>query len=130
LDQASRFIKERVQLKKSAEEITRMVATAPARIKEIEAKLERPSPEEKSVESQASKMEPAKIEQHVRQLESDVAAAGESFTQKVGASIHGQGKLSADLLDEIAFAFFFQSFQLFASIFSFFFHPVFSPGSQ
>jgi len=82
LDQAIRFREESVQLKKSAEEITRMVTTAPARITEIEAKLERPPPEKKSVESQASKMEPAQIEQHVRQLESDVAAAKKIFSQR------------------------------------------------
>jgi len=37
---------------------------------------------------------------------------GSLLRKKVGTAIHGQGKLSANLFDEIAFTFFFQSFQL------------------
>ena len=33
------------------------------------------------------------------------SAAGKSFSQKMGASIHGQGKLPADLFGEMAIAF-------------------------
>jgi hypothetical protein len=33
------------------------------------------------------------------------SAAGKSFAQKMGASIHGQGKLSADLFGEMAITF-------------------------
>ena len=39
------------------------------------------------------------------------------FTQKIGATVHGQGKLPADLLDEVALTFLFQRFELFSSIF-------------
>jgi hypothetical protein len=34
-------------------------------------------------------------------------AAGKSFAKKMGAAVHGQGKLSANLLDEVALTFLF-----------------------
>jgi hypothetical protein len=32
-------------------------------------------------------------------------AAGKSFAKKMGAAVHGQGKFSANLLDEVALIF-------------------------
>jgi hypothetical protein len=45
------------------------------------------------------------------------STTGKSFAQKMGASIHGQGKLPSDLLNEKAIAFLAQIFQLLFSIF-------------
>ncbi|MCP4626693.1 MAG: hypothetical protein GY850_24775 [bacterium] len=52
-----------------------MVKTAPERIKEIEAELDRPPPAEQSVEIRASNMKPEELEQQIRKVEADLTNA-------------------------------------------------------
>ncbi len=52
-----------------------MVKTAPERIKEIEADLNRPPPAEQSVETQAPNMKPEELGQQIRKVEADLTNA-------------------------------------------------------
>ncbi len=75
LDKAIRFREKETQLAGEADDIAEMVKSAPDRIKEIEAELDRTLPEEKSVETQASGMKPEELEQKIRKMEADLTNA-------------------------------------------------------
>jgi hypothetical protein len=75
LDKAIRFRQKETQLAGEANEIDQMVKSAPERIKEIEAELDRAPPEEKSVVTQASNMKPEELEQQIRKVEADLTNA-------------------------------------------------------
>jgi potassium efflux system protein len=75
LDKAIRFREQETQLAGVANEISQMAKTAPQRIKEIEAELDRSLPEEQSIETQASKMKPEELEQQIRKVEEDLTNA-------------------------------------------------------
>jgi len=75
LDKAIRFREKETQLAEEANEIAQMVKSAPERIKEIEAELDRPPPEVQSIVTQASNMKPEELEQQIRKVEADFANA-------------------------------------------------------
>ena len=64
LDKSIRFREKEQQLMKSNEEIARMVATAPDRIREIEDELDQPLPEDHTAAAKVLRLTPAEIEQH------------------------------------------------------------------
>ncbi len=75
LDKTIRFREKEAQLNRTSEEIAHMLKTAPERIREIESELDRRLPEDRSIESKASNLEPAEIEQQFRQVEANLATA-------------------------------------------------------
>jgi len=75
LDKAIRYREKEIQLAGEANEIAQMVKTAPERIKDIEAELDRSQPEEQSVETQASNMKPEELEQQIRKVQAGLTNA-------------------------------------------------------
>jgi potassium efflux system protein len=75
LDNAIRLRERGAQLSKQAEEIAQKAKTAPQRIKEIEAELDRPLPDLESIETTVISMKPGDLAQQIPKVEADLAAA-------------------------------------------------------
>jgi potassium efflux system protein len=101
LDRAIIFREAEAQLRKETEDTKQRVKDAPARIKAIEAEMDRPQPPPEDVIAIAADMKPEQLEQHLRKMEAGLSNATTGLN-KLTEQLNGLKDQPAKVQQEIA----------------------------